>query len=201
MKNHTYKSIALLMILSILVGMVYVLSPFPSKDSISEVNNNEFYLPVYNDFELQIGNSCAAYSAAYILRNLGIPSKGADVYAEIPYKDPFLGYVFTKGLVLYLQTQGITSMIYKGDLSTLKARLIQGNSPIIVLIGEGVNWQHFITLLGFNNDKSELYFFDSNEVIDKNAELPGNTTIETDIFLNLWNNGLPVFNRIYIATR
>lgn len=129
-----------------MVGTVYVLSPFPSEDSISLVQNKEFYLPVYNDFELQIGNECAAYSAAFILRNLGKESKGADVDTRIPYKDPFMGYVFTKGLIIYLQTQGLTPMIYKGDLTTLKARLVQEASPIIILIGEGVNWQHYITL-------------------------------------------------------
>jgi len=201
MKFYTFRSkIAILIMISFLVGMVYVLSPFPSEDSISLVYNQEFYLPVYNDFELQEGNSCAAYSAAFILRNLGIKSTGADVYAEIPFKDPFIGYVFTKGLILYLQTQGLTPMIYKGDLTTLKARLAQEASPIIVLIGEGVSWQHYITLLGFDDDKNELYFFDSNEENDKNAELPGNRTMEQDDFLNLWNNGLPVFNRVYIAT-
>jgi len=201
MKIYTYRSkIAILIIICCLVGMVYVLSPFPSKDSISLVYNQEFYLPVYNDFELQEGNSCAAYSAAFILRNLGINATGADVYAEIPFKDPFIGYVSTKGLILYLQTQGLAPMIYKGDLTTLKARLTQDASPIIVLIGEGVSWQHYVTLLGFDDDKNELYFFDSNEENDKNAELPGNRTMEQDDFLNLWNNGLPVFNRVYIAT-
>lgn len=201
MKIYTFRlKIAILLIISFLVGMVYVLSPFPNEDSISLVHNKEFYLPVYNDFELQTGNECAAYSAAFILRNLGKESKGADVYAEIPFKDPFMGYVFTKGLIEYLQTQGLTPMIYKGDLTSLKARLAQEASPIIVLIGEGVNWQHYVTLLGFDDDKNELYFFDSNEGNDKNAELPGNTTMEKDNFLNLWNNGLPVFNHVYIAT-
>lgn len=200
MKVYTYKFKIMILIIGILVGIVYILLPFPSKDSDMLVSNREFYLPVYNTFELQIGNSCAAYSAAFILRNLGIESEGADIYAEIPFKDPFMGYVFTKGLMIYLQTQGLTPMIYKGELTTLKARLVQEASPIIVLIGEGVYWQHFITLLGFDDHKNELYFYDSNEVNDKNAELPGNTTIKKDDFLNLWNNGLPVFNHVYIST-
>ena len=200
MKVNTFKLKILIVILSVLCGIIYALSPLPSEDSISLVNNKEFYLPVYNDFELQTGNECAAYTAAFILRNLGKESTGADIYAEIPYKDPIMGYVSTKGLISYLQTQGLTPMIYKGDLSTLEARLVEESSPIIVLIGEGTNWQHYMTLVGFDEDENELYFFDSSEGNDKNAELPGNRTMEKDDFLNLWNNGLPIFNHVYITT-
>ncbi|MCO1602967.1 hypothetical protein [Desulfosporosinus nitroreducens] len=200
MKVYTFKLKIIILITIFLVGTVYVLSPFPSKDSTSLINNNKFYLPVYSNFELQIGNECAAYSVAFVLRNLGNESKGADIYAEIPFKDPFMGYVLTKGLFIYLQTQGLTPMIYKGDLATLKARLVQEASPIIVLIGEGIYWQHYITFLGFDDEKNELYFYDSNETNDNNAELPGNKTMEKEVFSNLWNNGLPVFNHVYIST-
>lgn len=78
------------------------------------------------------------------------------MYAKIPFKIPILGYVLPKGVISYLHSQGLKPMIYKGDLSSLKARLVQGTAPVIVLVGNGLFWQHYMTLVGFDDDKSEL---------------------------------------------
>lgn len=189
----------LVTIICFLIGTIYILAPFPNSDSISFATQKKFSVPIYTDFELQGKNQCAAYSTAFVLRNSGKQAKGIEVYAEIPFKIPISGYVLPKGLISYLQAQGLKPMIYKGDLSSLKARLVKGNAPIIVLVGNGLFWQHYMTLVGFDDDKNELYFVDSNKVNDENAELPGNRTMEKDYFLKWWNNGLPVFNHVYIT--
>jgi len=195
------KWLVLVTIICFLVGTIYILSPFPNSDSISFATQKKFDVPIYTDFELQGKNQCAAYSTAFVLRNSGKQAKGIEVYAKIPFKIPISGYVLPKGVISYLQSQGLKPMIYKGDLSSLKARLVQGTAPVIVLVGNGLFWQHYMTLVGFDDDKSELYFVDSNKVNDANAELPGNRTMTNDYFLKWWSNGLPVFNHVYITVR
>lgn len=189
----------LLFITIFLAGTIFILAPFPNRDSILFDSQKKFSVPINTNFELQGKNQCAAYSTAFVLRNSGKPAKGIEVYAEIPFKIPISGYVLPKGIISYLQAQGLKPMIYKGDLSSLKARLVKGNAPIIVLVGNGLFWQHYMTLVGFDDDKSELYFVDSNKENDENAELPGNRTMEKDYFLKWWSNGLPVFNHVYIT--
>lgn len=193
------KWLILLMIICFLVGMIYILSPFPDRDSISFATQKKFAVPIYTDFERQEKNQCAAYSTAFILRNLGKQAKGIEIYAKIPFKIPISGYVLPKGVISYLQSQGLKPMIYKGDLSSLKARLVQGATPVIVLVGNGLFWQHYMTLVGFDDDKCELYFVDSNKANDENAKLPGNRTMTYDYFLKWWSNGLPVFNHVYLT--
>ena len=193
------KWLVLVMIICFLVGLIYILSPFPNSDSISFTNQKKFEMPIYTNFELQGKNQCAAYSTAFVLRNSGKQAKGLEVYAEIPFKIPISGYVLPKGVVSYLQSQGLKPKIYKGNLSSLKARLVKTKAPIIVLVGNGLFWQHYMTLVGFDDDKSELYFVDSNKANDENAELPGNRTMTNDYFLQWWSNGLPVFNHVYIT--
>ena len=110
-----------------LVGVIYCLWPFPNSDSISLTTQKRFDVPIYTGFEVQGKNQCAAYSTAFVLRNSGKEAKGSEVYAKIPFKVPISGYVLPKGIISYLQSQGLKPKIYKGDLSSLKARLVQGS--------------------------------------------------------------------------
>ena len=183
----------------ILGGTIYILSPLPIRDAISFTTQKKFDVPIYTSFELQGKNQCAAYSTAFVLRNSGQQAKGIEVYAKIPFKIPITGYVLPKGIISYLQSQGLKPKIYQGDMSSLKARLVQETAPVIVLVGNGLFWQHYMTLVGFDDDKSELYFVDSNKGNDENAELPGNRTMTNDYFLKWWKNGLPIFNHVYIT--
>lgn len=193
------KRLILVAIICFLVGTIYILSPFPINDPMPLTAQKKFSVPIYTDFELQGKNQCAAFSTAFVLRNSGIQAKGIEVYAKIPFKIPASGYVLPKGLISYLQSHGLKPVIYKGDLPSLKGSLVQGTAPIIVLVGNGLFWQHYMTLVGFDDDKSELYFVDSNKANDENAELPGNRTMTNDYFLKWWSNGLPVFNHVYIT--
>ena len=67
--------------------------------------------------------------------------------------------------------------------------------PIIIL-GERDYYEHYITILGFNNTKNEFYvydsFFDKGEkdlTIDENNDLPGNRTFTSNELLTFWSNG------------
>ena len=139
------KWLVLVMIIIFLIRTIYILSPFPNSESIAFATQKTFVVPIYTDFEHQGKNQCAAYSTAFVLRNFGKQAKGIEVYANIPFKIPISGYVLPKGIISYLQSQGLKPIIYKGDLSSLKARLVQGTAPIIVLVGNGLFWQHYMT--------------------------------------------------------
>lgn len=182
----------------LLGGSIYVLSPFPTSETTITNLPNRFEVPINSEFEIQGKNQCAAFSTAFVLRNFGLKAKGSEVYAKISYKIPISGYVLPKGVVAYLQSQGLRPAIIKGNIDSLKTKLVQGNNPIIVLVGNGLIWQHYMTIVGYDNNKAEMYFFDSGRDKDENNELPGNRTMTEDYFLKWWSNGLPIFNHVYI---
>ncbi|EHQ88654.1 hypothetical protein [Desulfosporosinus youngiae] len=185
----------------LLAGIIHVLTPFPTKELTAEDKlPTQFAVPINTGFERQGKSQCAAFSTAFVLRNLGQNLGGAEVYADIPYKIPVSGYVLPKGIITYLRSQGYQPAIYQGDLNSLKTRLVQGNKPLIVLVGNGLFWQHYMTLVGYDDVKQELYFFDSGRDGDENADLSGNRTMTEDYFQTWWSNGLPVFNHIFITT-
>lgn len=199
--NHK-KSIKLFLLLlgfCLFLRGFYVLLPFPQRDTASTNLPIRFQVSTEASFEVQGKNQCAAFSAAYILRYFGNDAKGGEVYDKLPYKIPVSGYVLPKGIVVYLQSQGYTTRVLKGDINSLQAKLVEEKNPVMVLVGNGLFWQHYMTFVGFDNEKKELYFFDSGRDQDENSELPGNRTMEDDYFLKWWSNGLPLFNHIYIT--
>ncbi|MZP43788.1 hypothetical protein GTO89_12110 [Heliobacterium gestii] len=187
------------MLAAVLLGLVYyLLTPFPSEDVTAQSIPTRYHVPREAAYEVQGHNQCSAFSTAYLLRTLGKDAEGARVYSALVYKIPFSGYVLPKGIMSYLQAQGMGPSIYRGALPTLKARLTQGN-PVITLVGNGVLWQHYMTLVGYDEEKRDLYFFDSKRETDENSDLPGNRTLTEEYFLSMWDNGLPLFHHIYIT--
>ena len=183
----------------LLVGLIHVLSPFPASEYKAINLPEKFDVPINTGFELQGKSQCAAFSTAFVIRNFGQKAKGSEVYARMHYKIPVSGYVLPKGIITYLETQGFRPAIFKGDINSLKASLVQGNNPVIVIVGNGFFWQHYMTLVGYNTEKQELYFFDSGRDNDENAGIQGNRTMTEEYFLKWWNNGLPIFNHVYIT--
>ena len=177
--------------------IAYVILPIPETDSVLKVDNPSFQVSVLNSYEDQPPGQCAGYSSAYILRHYGAEAQGNVVYKEMSFKIPISGYVLPKGIINYFKKLGYEAKIYKGDISTLKSRLT-ADVPIIVLIGNGHRWQHYMTLIGYSDEVQELYFYDSRIETDENRLLPGNRTLSEDYFMTLWDNGLPIFNHVYI---
>lgn len=141
-----------------LVGLIHLLSPFPIREFKAERPPDRYEISINTGFERQGKNQCAAFSTAFVLRTFGQSLQGAEVYAKIPYKIPISGYVLPKGVVSYFQSQGFSPAIYRGDLNSLKTRLVQGNEPIIVLVGNGLFWQHYMTFLGYDDKKKSCIF-------------------------------------------
>ena len=158
--------------LLLFVGSIHLLSPFPTRDFDAINLPKEFNVPTNTGFELQGKNQCAAFSTAFILRNFDRDAEGSEVYSKIPYKIPISGYVLPKGVLTYIQSQGFNPTIFRGNINSLKTKLVQGNNPVIVLVGNGLLWQHYMTLVGYDNEKQQLYFFDSGrEGVKSNADI------------------------------
>ncbi|UWG96228.1 hypothetical protein LPY66_15155 [Dehalobacter sp. DCM] len=181
------------------MGSIYVLSPFPTSETVSVNLPDKYEIPINSAFEHQGKNQCAAFSTAFVLRNVGQRAEGQEVYNRISYKIPISGYVLPKGVITYIESHGFEAAIFKGDINSLKTKLVQENTPVIVIVGNGLFWQHYMTLVGYDNGLKEMYFFDSGRERDENAELPGNRTMAEDYFLKWWDNGLPIFSQVYIT--
>ncbi|MDE5978018.1 MAG: C39 family peptidase, partial [Turicibacter sp.] len=194
------KGLILGMIALLIFGLMtlYSLTPFPKKDTVTGSLPSTFSIATDNSFETQVHNECSAFSTAYVLRHFGESSLGMKLYEQFNFKIPFLGYVLPKGILNYFNDSDYIATLYHGSFETLKLRLLEG-TPIIVLIGDGFHWQHYMTLVGFDEDSEEVYFFDSLRQEDENKEAPGNRTLSTDYFLQLWDNGLPIFHHIYFT--
>lgn len=188
-----------MIVLSItLCGILYILFPFPKNEVGSGEYPQSFHIALPNKFEQQPPNQCSAYATAYILRNFGQEAQGEEVYKKIPFKIPISGYVLPKGIITYMKSFGLKPEIWRGELPILKSKLSEG-VPVIVLIGKGLQWQHYMTLVGYDSEKKELYFYDSKKITDENDSSPGNRTLTEEYFMTLWNNGLPIFNRVFIT--
>lgn len=188
----------LLPLLAILTFGLYCITPFPTNDKINVNYPDSFTITQENSFETQIVNECSAFSSAYVLRHFGENKTGLALYDEFNYKLPFSGYVLPKGILDYFKDTPYQVKMYTGTFETLKTQLTKG-TPIIVLVGDHLNWQHYMTVVGYNDPLQEVYFFDSLRETDENESLPGNRTLSTDYFLSMWDNGLPIFNHLYFV--
>lgn len=188
----------LLPLLAILTFGLYCITPFPTNDKINVNYPDSFTITQENSFETQVVNECSAFSSAYVLRHFGENKTGLALYDEFNYKLPFSGYVLPKGILDYFKDTPYQVKMYTGTFETLKTQLTKG-TPIIVLVGDHLNWQHYMTVVGYNDTLQEVYFFDSLRETGENESLPGNRTLSTDYFLSMWDNGLPIFNHLYFV--
>lgn len=188
----------LFLLLSILMFCFYCITPFPMTDQITINYPDSFMITKENSYETQVKNECSAFSSAYVLRHFGENQNGLSLYEKFNYKLPFSGYVLPKGILDYFNSTSYQVTMYTGTFETLKTQLTKG-TPIIVLVGNHLKWQHYMTLVGYDDNRQEVYFFDSLRETDENDLLPGNRTLSTDYFLDLWDNGLPVFNHLYFV--
>ena len=182
----------------ILILVIVYLTPFPKKDSICVNLPSRFIITKPNVFGTQGHNECAAYAAAYVLRAFEKNVNGEIIYKKMKNKVPFLGVVPSKGIVDTLKRYDIKATYYKGDINTLKMR-VSKDKPVILYVGENIKWEHFITVVGYDNSSSVIYLYDSLLDNDLNAGEPGNRTLTEDELLKIWDNGLPILNHTYIA--
>ena len=138
-------------------------------------------------FEYQEKQKCAGYSAAYVLRCLGIDAKGADIYNEIENKTEE-GFVNPTDLKKVFENRNIKSEVKNNQsLDDLKKDLDK-NVPIIVLAKSNPTstYNHYITVVGYT--KTHIYFFDSLKseatTLDNSRY---NRYVSNEDFLKMWD--------------
>jgi putative lipoic acid-binding regulatory protein len=151
----------------------------------------------------QYGVTCGAFSTAAVVRVVTGENVDSEEFAEsITWKISDKG-TYPKGLKRQLKKNGVdveTPRLggYSDErrIDFLKERLSQGKP--IILLGEiyEIQYQHYLTVLGFNSTSDEFYLYDSyhksaggNLTLDSNGDLPGNRNVNSKELLDFWRPG------------
>ena len=174
------------------LGDVFSLK-IPMTDKISSEYDSKFLIPAKSYFEKQEKNQCGGYSTAYVLRCLNEEATGKEIYTQ--FKHTFKnGYVLPQSLIQTFKKYGYKAKIRKGNIETLKARASAG-VPVIVIIGDGMKWQHYVSVVGY--DEGNILLYDSN--YDTNNASGYNRVLSNSEFNKLWENGIPFFEKSYFV--
>lgn len=167
-----------------------------------ECKTKEFVIAKANRFEMQIGNQCAGFAAAYLLRHCNIEKEGNSLYEAMPNKMKD-GCVRPKGIIKLLSQYGLKAKYCVGNLSALKKEVSKGR-PVIVLIRtwKNQNWLHFVPVVGY--DEHYIYIAESLKELVNCKEQYYNRKIAVGEFRKLWNTSMlkmPCYRNTYIITK
>lgn len=172
----------------------------------------QYLITKQNRMDLQSGPSCSGYSAAYVLRHLGIGAKGDELYQIMPGKMK-KGAVYPKGVVKLLNQKMQNHEFpdgkkYRaeyccGSLEQLKWEISHG-VPVIVFVKTqlGKRWLHFIPVVGY--DQEYFYIAESLQSIRNAHELHYSRKVPVEEFRKLWNTmmlQIPLYRNTYIVVR
>lgn len=151
----------------------------------------------------QTKNDCGPFNVAAVVRTLKDDNVDSSFFAqEIGWRLPNK-YTLPWGLENQLQENGINAEKPRFNLLTddekivLIRQYLSIGKPIIIL-GERDNYEHYITLLGFNATEDKYYIYDSLQTaspdqqvmtIDENGQNPGNATLNSIELLDFWRGG------------
>jgi len=151
----------------------------------------------------QSRNDCGPFNVAAVVRALtGKNVNSASFAKEIGWRLPNK-YTLPWGLESQLKAHDIH--VKKPNFKLLaddkKIKLVQEylsfGMPIIIL-GERNNYEHYITILGFDSNKDQYYIYDSLQesspeqkamTTDENTTLPGNKIMKSEELLDFWRGG------------
>lgn len=141
-----------------------------------------------NHIDLQNGNECSGYAAAYLLRHFGISATGTAVYQKMPFKASD-GCVPPKGIKKVLESYGFRVKYCAGNLNALKNEVSKG-TPVIVFIKvrKDKRWLHYIPVVGYDEDN--LFLAESASGNINCNEKAYNRKIRQKEFLTLWNTAM-----------
>lgn len=173
---------------------------FLHKRTNKESVPNEFMITKSNRIDIQGEYECSAFSSAYILRHLGKEAEGFALYDKIPSKFKMSnGYVYPKGIIHCLSSNGVNVQYCKGNMNVLKSEVAKG-IPVIVLIKirEDKNWLHFVPVVGY--DEKYIYIAESYEPLINCDEKFYNRKVEIERFKKLWKTGdyrMPLYSNTF----
>lgn len=160
----------------------------------------EFVITKGNRFEMQSGNRCAGFAAAYLLRHSGFEKEGDSLYEAMPNKMKD-GCVWPKGIIKLLSQYGLKAKYCSGNFTALKKEVSKG-SPVIVLIRtwKNQNWLHFVPVVGYDEDY--IFVAESLKELVNCNEQYYNRKIAIGEFRKLWNTSMwkmPCYRNTYIT--
>lgn len=149
---------------------------------------SRFVVNKANRIDIQKGNECSGYAAAYLLRHYEIPANGTEIYQKMPFKASD-GCVPPSGIRKVLKSYGFHVRYCAGNLNALKREICKG-APVIVFIKvrKDKKWLHYVPVVGFDEDN--LYLADSAASSANCSGQTYNRVISTKEFLALWNTAM-----------
>lgn len=158
----------------------------------------QFVIRKENRIDIQKGNECSGYAAAYLLRHYDIPANGTEIYQKMPYKASN-GCVPPKGIKKVLEGYGFRVKYCVGNLNALKREVCKGN-PVIVFIKarKDKRWLHFVPVVGY--DENSLFLAESAAENVNCSEKTYNRRINKNDFMALWNTAMlkmPLYARTF----
>lgn len=155
-----------------------------------------------NRIDMQEGNQCAGFSAAYVLRHWEIEKDGNRLYEAMSGKMSD-GCVYPKGIRNLFSQEGFKVKYCAGNITALKNEVSQRN-PVVVMIRTqtGQNGLHYVPVVGYD----EQYIFMAESLGQFiNCDSPYfNRKIAVREFKKLWNTSMlkmPLYRNTYIAVQ
>lgn len=146
-------------------------------------------------------NDCGPFNVAAVVRALTGEEVDSAEFAEmIEWRLPNK-YTLPWGMEKQLEAYGITveipnvkDLLDNEKLEYLRSELSQQHPAII--LGQQENYEHYITLFGFDVKEDVFYVYDplfekekEGFTKDDNGELPGNRIFSSEELLSFWHGG------------
>ena len=201
--KKAYKKMFILTVISfwlIFSSVSFVYNALPQNESLAyEISLNHFISPnIYLPLEKQQPYMCSGYSVSFLKQFYNLQSNTRDSYQQMSYSLPFLHGVPPYRLANYLNNSSFNTGVYRGTLTNLFHHIVN-DRPVIVLVGEGISWQHYLVLVGYDIEHEKLFFYDPGEPLQVHENImKGNNELSFQEFKAIWANGLPLYNHIYI---
>lgn len=193
-RRYKIETLIAILLLLIVTGMLWLVRMIPPKDAIQpSALPQEFSVDASHNFiDLQTGNTCSAYAAAYVMRHLGEQITGPELYSGI---HRIFGFVPVHHVASLFQNHGYHAKAYHGDINTMKERLTDG-VPIIAFVNIPGD-THYVVIVGYDEDF--IYLADS---ISDYSNADGgwyNRRLSINEFEEIWETNMYPVKNIYIV--
>lgn len=171
-------------LISFTVADAFIMGP-ATPDFDFRLDRDSYTLPRSARIDPQTEFRCSAFSSAYILRQKGIEAHGDSIYEIMPSKMEN-GYVYPKGIISFLKSEGVAVRYRIGNLTALKNEVAKGH-PVIVMIKvrPDRDWLHYVPVVGYTPDS--IFVAESLPALVNTGGPLYNRSISTAEFITLWN--------------
>ena len=200
MTKIKYFIVVLFSFLFLFFSISFINNYLPDNETLAgDIPSSHFIAPnIYNPLEKQGPYMCSGYSASFVKQYYNLQADASNSYQQMSYSIPFFHGVPPFRLVNHLNTNQFNTSFYRGTLRDLFFHVSE-ERPVIVLVGEGLSWQHYLVLVGYDIEQEKIYFYNPEQAfIPENNIMMGNNTRSFDEFKKIWANGLPIYNHLYI---